>query len=183
MRKLKLQVQMTADGFVAGPDGQLDWMAGDSEDRNAFVRGLTDSSDTILMGRKMAEPFIQYWESVGPDQPEVYPFARQMVSYEKVVFSRTVKSIEGENARVENGPLAASVQSIKSASGKDLIVYGGASFVGSLIAERLIDELHLFVHPAAIGDGLRIFDGLTPLRLVASNAFSSGIVANTYVPG
>lgn len=183
MRKLKLQVQMTADGFIAGPEGQLDWMMGDSEDRNAYVNALTDSCDTILMGRKMAGPFMEYWESVTPDEPETYPFARKMVEYHKVIFSRTITSIEGENARVETAPLATAVNGLKSASGKDIIVYGGAELNRSLLAEGLIDELHLFIHPAAIGEGLRIFDGPTPLELVASNAFTSGVVCNHYRPG
>ena len=61
MRKLKLQMQVTVDGFVAGPRGELDWMTFSWEQKLAnLVNGLTDSSDTILMGRKMTEEFINY---------------------------------------------------------------------------------------------------------------------------
>src|SRR5437762_167817 len=91
MRKLKLQMQMTVDGFVAGPQGQLDWMTWDmDEELIAFINHLTDTSDTILLGRKMTEGFIKYWEQVvtQPDSPE-YTFAQKMVRIPKVVFSKT----------------------------------------------------------------------------------------------
>src|SRR6266566_3955751 len=78
MRKLKLQVQMTVDGFVAGPEGQLDWMTRNlDEGAIARIVEITDSSDTILLGRKMTDGFIKYWEAVQPDSPE-YVFARRM---------------------------------------------------------------------------------------------------------
>lgn len=184
MRKLKLQVQITTDGFVAGPEGQLDWMTFDMDEKLlAFINRLTDTSDTILLGRKMTEGFVTYWESVltKPESPE-YSFAQKMVGYPKIVFSRSAKTIEGKNVRVENGPLVDTVNQLKKQSGKDLIVYGGASFVSSLIENRLIDELNLFVNPVAIANGMRIFSQRTPLTLVASVGHSSGIVVNTYKP-
>ena len=77
-RKLKLQVQMTVDGFVAGPEGQLDWMTRNlDEGVIARIVQLTDTSDTILLGRKMTAGFIDYWEAVQPQSPE-YVFARKM---------------------------------------------------------------------------------------------------------
>ena len=180
MRTLKLQMQVTVDGFVAGPEGQLDWMTFDMDDKLlSFINQLTDTSDTILMGRKMTEGFVTYWESVKPDSPE-YEFAQKMVTIPKVVFSKTVKQIDGRNVRVENGPLVAAVNRLKNQPGKDLVVYGGATFVSSLIESRLIDELNLFVNPVAIGKGLRIFAERTPLKLAESVAYRSGIVVNTY---
>jgi len=182
MRKLKLQMQITVDGFVAGPQGQLDWMTWEMDETLiAFINQLTDSSDTILLGRKMTEGFISYWESVKPDSPE-FEFARKMVEIPKIVFSKTVTSVAGQNVTVENGPLAEAVAQLKNRDGKDLIVYGGASFVSSLIEKRLIDELNLFVNPIAIGAGLRIFGERTPLKLTASTAYSCGIVVNRYEP-
>src|SRR6266850_8402564 len=73
MRKLKLQMQITVDGFVAGPEGQLDWMTWDMDEKIVgFINHLTDTSDTILLGRKMTEGFIKYWEGVvaNPSSPE-----------------------------------------------------------------------------------------------------------------
>lgn len=181
MRKLKLQMQITVDGFVAGPEGQLDWMTwAKDEDGIAFINELVDTSDTILMGRKMTPGFVNYWESVKPDNPE-YEFAQKMVDTPKVVFSRTVDHMDGRNVRVENGPLVETVNAMKSQPGKDLLVYGGASFVASLIENGLLDELNLFVNPIAIANGMRIFTSRQPLKLVRSVAYSTGKVINTYV--
>jgi dihydrofolate reductase len=105
-----------------------------------------------------------------------------MVGMPKVVFSRTAKQIAGKKVRVENGPLVDAVNRLKGQAGKDIVVYGGASFVSSLIENRLIDELNIFVNPIAIAKGLRIFSQRTPLTLANSVAYSSGIVVNTYRP-
>ncbi len=180
MRKLKLQMQITVDGFVAGPEGQLDWMTwGEEDNLIAFINHLIDTSDTILMGRKMTPGFVNYWESVKADDPQ-YEFAQKMVNTPKVVFSRTVSSMEGKNVRVETGDVVDAVNQLKSQSGKDLLVYGGASFVSSLIENGLIDELSLFVNPIAIHEGMRIFTARTPLELVDSVGYKNGKVVNTY---
>jgi dihydrofolate reductase len=184
MRKLKLQMQVTVDGYVAGPEGQLDWMTRDhGPEMLAFINHLTDTSDTILLGRKMTEGFIKYWEHAvtQKDSPE-YPFAQKMVGLPKVVFSRTIRHVEGKNVRVENGDLVGAVKQLKSGAGKDIIVYGGATFVSSLIEHGLIDELNLFVNPVAIGSGMRIFKEKTPLKRAASTAYPCGIVVNSYLP-
>ncbi|MGH9420790.1 MAG: dihydrofolate reductase family protein, partial [Thermoanaerobaculia bacterium] len=178
----KLQMQITVDGFVAGPKGELDWMTWEMDSKLlGFINQLTDSSDTILLGRGMTEGFIKYWEQVitEPNNSE-YTFAQKMVNIPKIVFSRTISSVDGKNVRVENGPMVDAVNHLKSQSGKDIIVYGGASFVASLIEHRLIDELHLFINPIAIGEGLRIFGPRTPLTLTESTAYASGVVVNTY---
>lgn len=183
MRKLKLQMQTTTDGFVAGPNGQLDWMTPiDKDDKLvAFINRLTDTSDTILLGRKMTEGFITYWEGVKPNSPE-YSFARKMVDMPKVVFSKTLTRVAGQNVRVEGGDLVQAVRKLKGLAGKDIIVYGGATFVASLIENDLIDQLNFFVNPVAIGGGMRVFKGRKPLRMTGSTAYPSGVVVNSYEP-
>ncbi len=183
MRKLKLQVQVTVDGFVAGPEGQLDWMTGVGDDEMfRFMFGLTDSCDTILMGRKMAAGFTGYWEDVVDNHPESpeFDFAKKMVNYPKVVFSKKEKEIPGRNVTVENGDLVSAVNALKTQPGKDIIVYGGASFVSSLIENNLVDELNLFINPVAIGEGMRIFSGRTNLQLISSKGYGNGEVINVY---
>ncbi|WP_276503242.1 dihydrofolate reductase family protein [Terrimonas pollutisoli] len=185
MRILKLQMQMTIDGFVAGPQGQLDWMSFNwNDDLVAFVNEFTDSGDTILMGRKMTDGFINYWENVVNNQPESpeFEFAKKMVDLPKIVFSKTQLTIAGKNVAVENGDLVTAVNVLKAKPGKDIIVYGGAGFVSSLIDHNLIDELYLYTNPIAIGDGMRIFNKRHPLQLAASTAYKNGIVVNKYVP-
>ena len=177
-------MQITVDGFVAGPEGQLDWMNREMDPTLiAFINQLTDTSSTILLGRKMTPGFVSYWESAVEkrDSPE-YDFARKMVGLEKVVFSRTVQRMDGQNVRVHNGDLVEGVNAIKRQSGKDIVVYGGATFVRSLIEHGLIDELNVFVNPVAIGKGLQVFSGRTPMQLTGSTAYSSGTVVSTYRP-
>ena len=189
MRKLKLQVQMSVDGFVAGPNGELDWMtfSRSSDDKLAeYVNALTDSSDTILLGRKMTDGFVNYWTSVldDPESPE-YSFAQKMVNIPKIVFSKTVKESNWANTIVASGDLVEEVEKLKQKDGKDIIVYGGATFVSNLIKENLIDEFHLSINPTAIGRGMTIFGDLKDrlkLKLVQSNVFSNGKVVNHYEP-
>jgi len=184
MRKLKLQMQTTVDGFVAGPEGQLDWMTWDMDEKLlAFISHLTDTSDTILLGRKMTEGFIKYWEHVitQPESPE-YSFGRKMVDTPKVVFSKTLNHVAGQNVRLENGDMVEAVNKLKKAPGKDIVVYGGATFVSSLIEKSLIDELNFFVNPVAIGNGMRVFKDRRTMKLTASTAYPCGIVVNSYEP-
>lgn len=188
MRKLKLQVQMTIDGFVAGPEGQLDWMWIPGERDESFlgrIIELADSCDTILLGRKMTREFIDYWENVVdnlPDSPE-QSLAQRMVNMRKIAFSRTQTAIKGRNLEVENADLAAAVHALKKAPGKDIIVYGGASFVSSLISQNLIDEYYIFRNPVAIGKGLSIFQERKLLKLDSTIAYKNGKILNKYVPG
>ncbi len=185
MKKLKLQVQMTVDGFVSGSNGELDWMAKNwDEGISKYVNELTDSSDTILMGRKMTDGFISYWTDVvtRPKDPE-YPFAKKMVDIPKVVFTRTLKKSNWKNTTLATGDLIEEVNKLKEQNGKDLIVYGGAGFVSSLIQNNLIDEYNLFINPAILGKGMTIFAKLnnqSNMRLLKSQAFDCGIVVNQY---
>jgi len=184
MRKLKLQMQVTADGFVAGPEGELDWMTWNMDEKlHDFINHLTDTSDTILLGRKMSPGFIKYWEhEIAKPQGSQYAFARKMVELGKIVFSKTLHAIDGQNVRVENRDLKDAVSELKQAPGNDIVVYGGATFVSSLIENALIDQFNLFVNPVAIGKGLRIFHDRHPFELTASVAYACGIVVNTYEP-
>jgi dihydrofolate reductase len=184
MRKLKLHMQITVDGFVAGPDSQLDWMTWEMDEKlKAFIHELAGTSDTILLGRKMTGGFIKYWEhAITQPEGQDYSLARKMVDIPKIVFSKTLDHVEGQNVRVETGDLSDAVNELKRAPGKDIIVYGGATLVSSLIENGLIDELNLFVSPVAIGNGMRIFKDRRPLTLEASVAYPCGIVVNTYKP-
>jgi dihydrofolate reductase len=185
MRKLKLQIQMTLDGFVAGPNGEPFWMlAGPNEAGRLKVIELADSCDTILLGRKMTAGFIEHWENVvdnQPDSPEI-SLAQRMVNMRKIVFSRTQTNLKGRNLEVQNGELATAIQALKNEPGKDIIVYGGANFASSLISENLIDEYFLFLNPVAIGSGLTIFKEKKILKLESSITFKNGKVLNKYLP-
>jgi dihydrofolate reductase len=183
MRKLKLQMQLSADGFACGPNGELDWMTWQWDEKLvAHVTELTHSFDMILLGRKMTDGFVNHWTSVvqnHPDSPEYAP-ARIFVDTPKVVFTKTLAKSVWANTELAKGDLAEEVARLKSLPGRDIIVYGGAGFVASLVEAKLIDELHLFVNPTAIGEGKSIFSGKTPMKLAASTPFECGIVVNQY---
>ncbi len=184
MRTLKLQMQMSVDGFVGGPNGELDWMQWDWDDElKKYADDLTDSVDSILLGRKMTEGFISYWSSVITDanNPE-FDFGKKMIDKQKVVFTKTLKKSEWANTVLAKGDIVQEVNELKKQPGKDIIVYGGANFVSSLIKNNLIDQLYLFVNPTAIGNGLSIFNDRTNLKLVKSIPFSCGIVLLNYKP-
>lgn len=189
MRKLKLQVQMTVDGYVAGPNGELDWMVWGECDSGleTYVNGLTDSSDTILLGRKMTEGFVSYWTDVVENQPESreFSFAQKMVDKPKVVFTKTLEESPWANTTLAKGDLVDEINQLKNQEGGDILVYGGAEFVSSLIEAGLIDEYHLFVNPVAIGRGLTLIgdsEKRLNLTLVKSQAFDSGEVVLFYQP-
>ena len=188
LRKLKLQVQMSIDGYIAGPNGEMDWLVWNWDDNlKEYVNKLTESIDTILLGRKMTDGFISYWSDVmaKPDHPE-YKFAKKMIEIPKVVFTTTLNKSGWVNTEIATGDLTVEINTLKRQDGKkDIIVYGGASFDSSLIKAGLIDEFYLFVNPAAIGNGMTIFKDLNEMQkftLVKSIAFECGIVLLHYEP-
>lgn len=186
MRKLKLQVQMSLDGFVAGPNGELGWIWIEKPDEAILhkVIDLADTCDTILLGRKMTPDFVKHWEDMVDNKPGniEYPLAQQMVSMRKIVFSRSVTTMQGRNLEVEKGDLVTAIHALKRKPGKDIIAYGGASFVSDLISYNLIDEYYIFQRPVAIGQGLSIFKGQTRLRLENTVTYNNGTMLHKYRP-
>jgi dihydrofolate reductase len=178
MRKTILQFQMSVDGYIAGPDGEMDWMTGPwTEDLNTYVTGIWEGVDTIVLGRKLAEGFIPAWESgpPGEDQASI----DQMNDTPKVVISNSLAASPWKNATVVGGDPAEAVNQLKSSSGDDIMVAGGGTIARELIAKGVIDELHLFVNPVALGAGMPVFphlDGNQPLRLVHSQQFECGVL-------
>jgi len=185
MRKLKLQVQLSVDGFIAGPRGEMDWVTFDWDDQlNQYVQEITDPVDCIVLGRKLAEGFIPHWAAVAadPQHPELAA-GQKFTATPKVVFTRTLERPEWPNTTLAKGDLVAEITRLKEQDGGDIIAYGGASFVSALVHHDLIDEYHLFVNPIALGSGMPIFQALaSPRRLVleTAKAFPCGIVLVRY---
>lgn len=186
MRKVKLQVQVSIDGFVGGPNGEMDYLTWNWDDAlKQYVTDFTDAADTILMGGVLYQGMSGYWSAIPPDN-EQYAFAQKMNDYAKVVFSHSLQEpLSWKNSRLANSDAAAEIRVLKDQPGKDIVVYGGARFVSGLIKENLIDEYHLFVNPVLIGKGLSIFaevNGYFQLSLAAAKPFDCGITVLEYRP-
>jgi dihydrofolate reductase len=187
MRKLRLQVQISIDGCIAGSNNEMDWLLWDDilRDDNyiKYLNEITESVDTIIMGRKMVDEFIPYWTEVTnkPDDPW-NAFAKKMVEIPKVVFTKTLYKSEWANTDIATGDLKDEITKLKNLDGGDIIVYGGASFDSSLVKEKLIDEFYLFVNPIVIGNGKTIFKNLEmqKLTLIESKVFDCGLVLLYY---
>lgn len=176
---------MSIDGFVSGPNGELDWMTWNWDDKlKNFVTGLNEPVDTILLGKNMTDGFIEHWKKVkeNKDNPEYWAGVK-FTDTPKVIFTKTLSESKWENTTLAKGELKDEVNRLKSQPGSSLMVYGGAGFVSSLIKEDLIDDYYLFINPTALGNGKRIFDDITgkmQLKLVDSLKFDCGIVVNHY---
>ena len=197
MRKLKLLVQLSVDGYLADFNGKTDWMiwnwgpiwTWDTELQKYFAE-LTASIGCILLSRKMAEEgFIGHWEKVtkNPLDPQ-FTFAKKIADTNKVVFTKTLDDSNPitsglKNVSLAKGDLKDEVNHLKKQEGKDMIVYGGASLVSSLLHEDLIDELFLFINPAALGTGMKIFHEPTNLKLIKARSFNCGMTVLSYNSG
>jgi dihydrofolate reductase len=185
-----MKMSMSVDGFVAGANGEKDWLFKTSDaESKAWAIGQTWDAGLIIMGRKSFEVMAPYWPT------STDPFAAPMNEIPKGVF--TQKGFKGfdpgndqspaaaswANARVFDGDLAQTIRELKAEEGKPIAAIGGAGFMRNLIATGLVDEFRLVIHPVVLGTGLPIFDGLKKpsyLKLAEVKAFPGGIVVHTY---
>lgn len=181
-------MQLSLDGFVGGLNGEMDWMVWDWDDTlKKYTTELTNSADTFLLGRATGEGMAVYWPTVAsnPESREEDKWmAEKLNNLPKIIFSRTVTTINWNNARVAND-IIEEVRELKKEPGKDIIIYGGAGIVSSFIRENLIDEYHLFINPVVLGKGKTIFTGVRErlnLKLKRTTESACGIVVLQYVP-
>lgn len=174
MRKVILGMNISLDGFVAGPNGELDWIFPNvTPEQMAVVGQLTMSVDTMILGRNT------YLEQEAAFSKEVNELASAMNSLNKVVFSKTLDKVAWQNSRLALDDPFEEINKLKQQSGKNIYVSGGASFAKSLLESDLIDELHLFVHPVILGAGKPIFSESSEkrsLKLDNVTTFSTGVV-------
>lgn len=172
---------ISIDGFVKSQHG------GDSvwdDEVTGFCIANLENVDSILLGRNTAEGFIPYWKEVAANPgAEYHPLGKPLTDIPKVVFSNSIQKHEWDNATIIDGELPAAVKKLQSASGNDIMVYGGVSFVSSLIAHGLVDEFYFLVYPYAAGNGEPIFRNMDKdlfLTLKNSRSFPCGIVLLSY---
>lgn len=193
MRKLILQMQMSADGFVGG-DGRQRWQIWDwvgecpwdielKQDFNHFFQAV----DTILLSRNMAEEgYIDHWARAAERFPRdaFYAFAQRITEVPKLVLSRKLEKSRWERTQVASGDLAEAVGTLKQGGSGNIAVFGGTGFASALVAADLVDEYQFFINPATLGSGQRLFaqSGFRRLGLLGSKSYGCGIVVNRYVP-
>jgi dihydrofolate reductase len=117
----------------------------------------------------MTDDFVSDWSDImtKPDDP-FYTFAKKIIETPKVVFTKTLKKSQWANTAIATGDLMDEIVKIKSEDGRNIIVYGGASFDSSLIKAGLVDEFHLFINPTAIGSGMTIFKDINEMQKFTS---------------
>ena len=187
MRKLKLQMQLTVDGFVAGSSHEMDWIKYPwTDDISDYVTAITDPVDTILLGKNLAQGFIPHWENVAKDPNNAdYESGVKFSETPKIVFTKTLDASVWNNTVLAKGDLVTEVNALKNQTGGDMIAYGGGKFVSALIQHNLIDEYHLFINPTAIGAGISIFQALQQylyLELAECKKFDCGVALMKYLP-
>ena len=180
MRAVVLQMGVTLDGFVHGAKGYEDWGLPPEEDEVVAWKATSlREAGTHIMGRTTYEDMASVW----PKSTGIY--ADVMNEIPKVVFSKTLARADWPESRIASGDLADDIDGLKREPGGVIVAHGGATFIGSLIRENLIDEYRLVIHPVVIGNGTSLFEALRgPLRLdlVEARTFPSGTAINVCRP-
>ena len=187
MRKVIVTMWVTLDGFIAGPNGEMDWILVDEAMGN-YEYDLVSAADTLLLGRVTYESFAGAWPYV-PDNPSASEgekvYANQLNAMRKIVFSTTLEKAEWNNSSLAKEVNPEEIEQMKQEPGKDMVIYGSASIVEALTNLGLIDEYQLLVHPIVLGSGKPLFKNIKDrvnLKLAKSETFPSGVVLLQYQP-
>jgi dihydrofolate reductase len=177
MRKINAWLFVTLDSVIEAPEK---WVMADDDMFGAIEAGYA-KSDALLLGRRTYETFAASW----PERGSEVPNADWMNNTRKYVASTTLESPQWNNSTVIEGDVAETVARLKLEDGMDIMVNGSGAVVRTLMRNRLLDELRLFVHPVVVGSGRRLFDEESDpveLALVDSHAYENGVISLTYNP-
>lgn len=185
MRNILFFMHTSLDGFVAGPNGEMNWIHVDDEIFD-FVPTLTNDADAALYGRVTYEMMQSYWPTAG-EQPNASKHdIEHSIWYKnvsKIVLSKTLSEDGLEKTLVIRDNIAENIRKIKHQDGKNILIFGSPSASNTLLALDLIDEFWLFVNPILLGHGMPLFTAKiekTRLKLLETKTFSSGVVALHY---
>jgi dihydrofolate reductase len=180
-------MNLSLDGYLSGPCGELDWHFEIWNDSMGDkILKLLEETDTIILGRVTYETMAKYW-TVKPLE-ENFPrqdlaIADKMNQHTKVVFSNTIKKSIWHRSVFATGDPKEEIGRLKEQEGKNMILFGSASLASTFILSGIVDEYHLWIHPVILGSGKPFFNHLrkrTNLKLKDSVSFESGVVANCY---
>jgi len=188
---------LTADGYFAGADGNLDWVVPDDEQARRAAATIGEV-DTVLFGRRTYQRFERFWRNAlddsgtvpDPHRPgersrEHRIIAVALNAITKLVFSRTLSEVTWRNARLLRELDPRAVEAMKREPGKDMIVFGSGSIVSQLTAAGLIDEYQLVVCPVFLAGGQPLLSGMAAsvkLELLEATRYGSGDVLLRYAP-
>lgn len=186
MRRIIVSMNITIDGFMATPDGGLDWhLQNWTNDMGQLLAEQLSKADTILLGKNTYSAMSAYWPAVGTNlctARDDIAYATMMNSYRKIVCSTTLKTLTWNNSRVIKTNIRQEILKLKQQPGKDIIVYGSNRLVQYLIKFNLIDEYLLWVYPVSLGRGVALFKKRQNYKLLHSQALSSGVIILKYCP-
>lgn len=175
----------TLDGFVARPNGEMDWIKFDDAMFD-HVGTLTDAADAALYGRKTWEMMESYWPTAG-DKPNATKHdkehSRWYNSVTKIVISRTLKGKHPDTTIVVSENVADKVRNLKQQAGRNILVFGSPTAGHTLMQHELIDEYWLFVNPVILGKGIPLFAGIkekTDLEPGPVKEFTCGVKCLSY---
>jgi dihydrofolate reductase len=183
MRKIVLSMSVSLDGFIEGPDRQIDWHMVDDELHSHFNEQLRVMG-AFLSGRVTHELMAGFWPTADADPSSTRPmveFAGIWRDMPKIVFSRTLERADW-NTTIMREVVVEEIMALKAQPGGDLAL-GGADLVAAFMQHDLIDEYRLYIHPVLIGRGKPLFpasDAKTNLRLAETRAFGNGVVLLRY---
>jgi dihydrofolate reductase len=180
MSNIAVHEFITLDGVVEDPRWTMDYPF--DPKMGQAIGGIMGSSRGLLLGRRTYEMFAPAWSTRTADDDPGAPFMNDTTKY---VVSSTLTSAEWRNSELLGGYSAQEIRALKERVDGDLYVSGSGTLVRALLADGLVDELHLFVFPLTLGSGQRLFaEGAPPtkLALAGSEAYESGVVHLTYVP-
>jgi dihydrofolate reductase len=183
MRKLIANLFISLDGVVEEPG---DWhFPYFNDEMGAAVDAALGSADTMLLGRKTYDDHAGAWPQLEAAGGEDAEFAKQLGDARKLVVSRGQPELSWRNSELLEGDLVEAVAALKDEPGGNIAMSGSVSVVRQLLAAGLLDELRLLVHPIAVRKGMRLFDEgerPIPLKLLSSEAFSTGVLSLVYGP-
>jgi dihydrofolate reductase len=178
MSKIVANFFISLDGVVESPDQwHFDYF---NDEMGAAIGQASEGYTGFLMGRVLYDEWSSYW----PEQGDDVPFAPFINNVAKYVVSSSLDDAKWANTTVVSGDVAAQLRQIKEASDGDIGMSGSATLVRWLLANGLLDELNLMLHPIAVGHGRRLFEDTPtyPLQLVSSETFKTGVLNLSYAP-
>ncbi len=185
MRKIISFMHISLDGFVAGPNGEMDWITVNEEIFD-YVGQRINEGDTALYGRKTYQMMESYWPTAA-DNPNAskhdIEHSKWYSQVHKIVLSKTMQNDILYNTTIISDNLVKNINAIKNQSGADILLFGSPTATHALIQQNLIDGYWLFVNPIILGEGIPLFEGIqekTKLKLVNTHSFSCGVTELNY---